>query len=83
MVHATLVVEDILQEAAVYRVLALEGIPVSIYRTIGLQGAGFIDTNVARLVRASAHGRYIVIRESSGGPSFRRPREGGRVLDNG
>jgi len=63
MVHATLVVEDILQEAAVHRVLASEGIPVSIYRTIGLQGAGFIDTNVARLVRASAHGRYIVIRD--------------------
>ena len=63
MVHATLVVEDILQEAAVHRVLTSEGIPVSIYRTIGLQGAGFIDTNVARLVRASAHGRYIVIRD--------------------
>ena len=63
MVHATLVVEDILQEAAVHRVLVSEGIPVSIYRTIGLQGAGFIDTNVARLVRASAHGRYIVIRD--------------------
>jgi hypothetical protein len=63
MVHATLVVEDILQEAAVHKVLAAEGIPVSIYRTIGLQGAGFIDTNVARLVRASAHGGYIVIRD--------------------
>ena len=63
MVYATLVVEDILQEAAVHRVLASEGIPVSIYRTIGLQGAGFIDTNVARLARASAHGRYIVIRD--------------------
>jgi len=63
MVHATLVVEDILQEAAVHRVLASEGIPVSIYRTIGLQGAGFIDANAARLVRASAHGRFIVIRD--------------------
>ena len=63
MVHATLVVEDILQEAAVHRILASERIPVSIYRTIGLHGAGFIDGNVARLVRASAHGRYIVIRD--------------------
>jgi hypothetical protein len=63
MVYATLVVEDILQEAAVHRVLASEGIPVSIYRTIGLLGAGFIDTNVPRLARASAHGRYIVVRD--------------------
>jgi hypothetical protein len=63
MVSATLVVEDILQDAAVRRVLASEGIPVSIYRTIGLQGSGFIDTNAARLARASAHGRYIVVRD--------------------
>jgi hypothetical protein len=63
MVQATLVVEDILQEAAVHRVLASERIPVSVYRTIGLQGAGFIDANAGRLVRASAHGRYIVIRD--------------------
>ena len=101
MVYATLVVEDILQEAAVHRVLASEGIPVSIYRTIGLLGAGFIDTNVGRLARASAHGRYIMIRDldrhhcpsgasspavwrqASGGPSFRRPCQGDRVLDNG
>jgi hypothetical protein len=63
MVYATLVVEDILQEAAAQRVLAFERSPISIYRTLGLQGARFIDTNVARLVRASAHGAYIVIRD--------------------
>ena len=63
MVNATLVAEDILQAATVERVLASLGIPVSIYRTFGLRGAGFIDTNVARFGHASAHGRYIVIRD--------------------
>jgi hypothetical protein len=84
MVHATLVVEDILQEAAVHRVLASEGIPVSIYRTIGLHGAGFIDMNVARLVRASAHGRYIVIRDLDRHhcpPELLRQMFGGRLPD--
>lgn len=63
MVYATLVVEDVLQEAITRKIIASEKIPVAIHRTLGMQGSGFIDTNFDRLIRASAHGTYIVIRD--------------------
>ncbi len=63
MVYATLVVEDVLQAAVAHKVIASENIPIAIHRTIGLHGAGFIDANIGRFARASAHGSYVVIRD--------------------
>jgi hypothetical protein len=63
VVYATLVVEDVLQEAVAHKIIASEKIPLAIHRTLGMQGSGFIDANLARLAQASSHGTYIVVRD--------------------
>ena len=63
MVYATLIGEDVLQEVVDHEVISAEKIPVAIHRTIGLHGAGFIDTNISRFARASSYGLCVVIRD--------------------
>jgi len=63
VVYATLVVEDVIQEAVALKVVSAEKIPMAIHRTIGLHGTGFIDTNISRFARASSFGLYVVIRD--------------------
>ena len=63
MVYADLVVEDVLQEAAVRKVVAEHSTRVQLQRIHGKKGSGFIDRNIVRYANAAVFSRFIVIRD--------------------
>lgn len=63
MVYVDLVVEDVLQEAGVRRVVDLHSRRVTIGVVHVKGGAGFIDRNILRYAGAARHKPFVVVRD--------------------
>jgi hypothetical protein len=60
--HVDLVVEDVIQEQVLRRVVATtKGLVVD--RVHGLCGAGFVDANIRRYARAASHVPFVIARD--------------------